>query len=56
MEYCSNAPYFWVYIALFRGKMSIIGLDEAWAIFYIALFGVKKRDIGSEITTFHGVI
>jgi len=36
--------------------MSIIGLDEAWAIFYIALFGVKKRDIGSEITTFHGVI
>jgi hypothetical protein len=56
MEYCSNAPYFWVYIALFRCEMSIVGLDETWAIFYIALFGVKKRHIGPEITTFPGII
>jgi hypothetical protein len=56
MKCSCNTPYFWLYIALFGGKMSIIGLDEAWAIFYIALFGVKKHDIGPEITAFHGVI
>ena len=32
--------------------MSIIGLDEAGSIFYISLFGVKKRDIGPYKTCF----
>lgn len=34
------------------GKMSIIGPREAWAVFDISLFGVKKRDIGPESACF----
>jgi hypothetical protein len=47
--------HFRAYTALFRVKMSIIGLDAAGAIFYVSLFGGKKRDIGPEITCFFGV-
>ncbi len=28
------------------GKMSIIEPREAWAVFYISLFGAKKSNIG----------
>jgi len=36
--------------------MGIMELDEAGTIFYISLFGGKKRNIGSENACFWGAI
>lgn len=54
MKYVINAPSFWGYIKLFKGKKSIIQLIDD-ADFYKVHFGVKKRDIGPENTFFLGV-